>query len=248
MTFLPENYEPPVSAGGNYLKLQPGVNTIRILSKPIIGWEMWVNEHPQRYPYDKKPEAIGDTKVREFWSLVAWNYEQSRIQIYHITQGSIKKAIRDLSQDPDWGSPGDYDLKITKTGQQLKTNYAVTPVPKSPVKPEIKQAYADYPCWLPALFEGEDPFVDGRSTPAIWEVKQDVSKTITEAQYKEIMDYIGDDRGYMSKVVNGLKKSFGVDLKTLPVSLYEKLLKQVKLHSEERARQEMMQTSDDLPF
>ena len=36
--FLPENYKSPE---GNYMKLQDGENTFRVLSSAIVGWEYW---------------------------------------------------------------------------------------------------------------------------------------------------------------------------------------------------------------
>ena len=41
MTFLPKGYEIPTSEGG-YMKFAIGENRFRILGKPILGWETWI--------------------------------------------------------------------------------------------------------------------------------------------------------------------------------------------------------------
>ena len=194
------------------------------------------------------PESSGESKPREFWSVIVWNYELEKIQVWNITQGSIKKTIMDLAKDTDWGAPCQYDLKITRSGQQLKTNYAVTPTPKKPLSQTIRKAFDDTPIWLPALYTGDDPFAQwGKITPMlnIEPVFNNGNETISEAQYQEIVDMIGDDKDYLRKVTDGIKKNFSVDLNNLPFSHYDKVLNQVKLHVEERLRKEM---DDDLPF
>jgi hypothetical protein len=67
-------------------------------------------------------------------------------------------AIQNLTKDEDWGSPFNYDIKVTRTGDKLETEYAVSPKPKTPVKPEIASAVASTPFDLDALFVGGDPF------------------------------------------------------------------------------------------
>ena len=252
MTFLPEDYQPPANTGGNYLKLQQGANKLRILTSPLLGWELWDNQHVQRFTLDKKPE--GGDKPREFWSMIAWNYgwtdhndifiKVDKIQLLHLTQGSIKKAIRDLAQNDIWGSPVDYDLIIVREGHQLKTNYSVIPRPQEPLLEHIKEDFVLNPCWLPALLTGDDPFADTRSTIPLWE--QSASNSITEAQYKEIVDLIGDDTEYMDKVTTGVKKTYNIEsLNDLPSAHYEKVLAQVKMHCQERLAAEL---EDALPF
>ena len=51
-----------------------------------------------------------------------------------------------------------YDLKITRSGEELNTTYAVVPAPHSPIPKEAKQAFDSTPINLEALFEGKDPF------------------------------------------------------------------------------------------
>lgn len=160
MSFLPENYEAPKSSN-NYLKLQDGENRIRILSRPIIGWEDWTPEKkPIRFRMEDKPSKSIDPKkpVRHFWSFVVFNVIEGKIQIMNVTQASIRKSIEGLSKDADWGSPYEYDIKIIKSGEGIDTEYVVNPVPHKPLLKEIVDAFDEMPCNLEALFTNDDPF------------------------------------------------------------------------------------------
>lgn len=74
---LPENYEPAKTGGGNYTKLQDGDTKIRILTSPIIGYEYFaVDNKPKRSRtmFTSTPDIKDDSKVKEFWAFVVWNY------------------------------------------------------------------------------------------------------------------------------------------------------------------------------
>ena len=87
MSFLPQDYTSPKSFN-NYMKLQEGENKIRILSRPIIGWEDWLNNKPIRFRMSEKPAKPVDAKkpIKHFWAFVVWNYAEEQIQILHLTQ------------------------------------------------------------------------------------------------------------------------------------------------------------------
>lgn len=163
--FLPENYETP-SAGNFYMKLQTGENRIRTLTKPILGWIDWEDKKPIRTKV-KPIRSIDPTKpAKYFWAMVVWNYADKKVQILEITQSTIQSAIEALVKDEDWGSPFNYDLKITKTGKDMDTKYGTNPSPAKPVSSEITQALLDLgPINLPALFENGDPFAKTDDLP-----------------------------------------------------------------------------------
>ncbi len=160
-SFLPEGYEAPAQ-NTHYMKLQDGDNKIRILSKPIVGWLDWKDKKPLRFRMNAKPEKPVDPAkpIKHFWAFLVWNYSESGVQVLEITQSTIQRAIGDLSKDDDWGPPFGYDIKITRKGKDLTTEYSVTPLPaKKQLADEIKQAALDKPCNLEALFDGSDPWV-----------------------------------------------------------------------------------------
>lgn len=161
-SFLPEDYEAP-NGNNNYMKLQAGENRFRILSKPIIGWLDWKDKKPYRYPMDSKPPKPFDPAkpIKHFWAFVVYNHAGQAIQILEITQSTIQAAIAALYKDEDWGSPFDYDIKITKAGEGMETKYTTNPTPKKPVAEAIQEAFmAKGLINLEALFQNEDPFAN----------------------------------------------------------------------------------------
>ncbi len=163
--FLPEGYEVPATKG-NYMRFQDGVNKFRILTSPVIGYEYWNEDNKgDRKPIRKHMNenlVLADIqepdKVKHFWAMVVWNYDEKRIQILEITQKTIQRTLRGLAKDEDWGSPKDYDIKIERSGKELLTKYEVTPSPKKPLTKEISEAFEKMPVNLEALFSGNDPF------------------------------------------------------------------------------------------
>lgn len=157
--FLPEGYQSP-KLSNSYTKLQDGENKIRILTKPILGWEDWNENKPVRYRYENKPAKPFDSSkpIKHFWSFVVWNYNEEQIQILHITQATIRNSIEMLCNDNDWGAPFNYDIKIVKKGEGVKTEYAINPLPHKPINPYIIDCFKEKPCNLEAMYNNDDPF------------------------------------------------------------------------------------------
>ena len=155
--FLPDGYSSP-KGNSNYCKFERGENRFRILSRPIIGWEDWQDKKPIRTK--TKPEKSIDPQkpAKHFWGMIIWNYLKEDIQILEITQRSIQSAIEALVKDKDWGSPFLFDIKVIKEGDGMDTEYTINPVPHKPVAAEVLEAYRNKPCFLEALYNGEDPW------------------------------------------------------------------------------------------
>ena len=156
--FLPDDYNVPSES--NYSKIQQGQNKFRILSSPVIGWEDWKDNKPVRYHMPDKPDHSFNPEkpIRHFWAMPVWDYQKSKITILEITQKSIMEPLKNLSKDPDWGSPVNYDININKKGEGLMTEYSLTPAPPKPINGEIKLAFDNMSINLDALFDGGDPF------------------------------------------------------------------------------------------
>lgn len=156
--FLPENYDLPQ---GNFAKIEAGENRFRILSKPVIGWLDWDNEKKcHRFTNENKPaKPLGDSPVRHFWAMKVYNYGSKAVQILEITQKGLMSSIMACAKDPDWGSPLNFDIKITRKGDGKNTEYEFMPCPKKDLAPEIKQFADSVYCYLPSIFTGDDPFV-----------------------------------------------------------------------------------------
>lgn len=175
-TFLPEGYEPP-KATSKYLtpsKIEDGKTArFRIMSSPILGWEYWdkqTKDHkPVRLPYTEASLAVAqeeasknkeqdDQRVNHFWIMIVWNYDTKNLEVCEITQKTILSTMRNLLADEEYGSPKNYDLKITKKKEKDKTTYEVTPgVPKEAPEEAIKE-HGKGLINLRALFYGADPF------------------------------------------------------------------------------------------
>lgn len=157
--FLPEQYDVP--KGSNYLKLKDGENRFRIMSKPIIGWQDWKDKKPIRFRMSEKPKSSIDPKkpIKHFWAFVVFDYADKAVKILELTQKTIQEAIQNYSRDEEWGSPLNYDLKITRRGSGMETEYSTIASPAKPASEEIKQAYFEKGSInLDALYEGGDPF------------------------------------------------------------------------------------------
>lgn len=163
--FLPTGYEVP-SSNDKYMKLQKGENRIRILTSPILGYEIWKDEGdkrvPVRTPMDK-PFSTADIEdpedIKHFWAMVIYNYANKKVQILEITQKGIQKTLRALAKDEDWGSPVQkYDLVITRVGDGLETKYETLPKPSTKMDQGILDMFGSMNIRLEALYEGKDPY------------------------------------------------------------------------------------------
>jgi len=186
--FLPQDYEVPTKEGG-YMKFEQGENRFRILCSPIMGYEWWIDETGAIRQKGEKPKK-GDKPVRvrmndsvpidaaetvkHFWAVVVWNHGSEKIQILQLTQSGIQKTIRALAKDKDWGSPVNYDLVVTRTGEGLETEYSVTPKPAKPLDEVILELYKGTRINLEALYEGKDPFATDESADLAEEVNKHI--------------------------------------------------------------------------
>ena len=159
--FLDKGYEAPVTPS-NYMKWEQGENVFRTLSSTITGFLYWTKDKkPVRlktYPETIPADMDTSGRVQHFWAFVVWNYKMEAIQILEITQTTIRGVIEDYNKDSDWGDPRQYDIKVTRTGENLDTEYSTIAKPKTAVTAAIKKAYKATPINLEALFEGKDPF------------------------------------------------------------------------------------------
>jgi len=196
MSFLPTDYEAP-KASNNYFKLQEGENRIRILSKPILGWEDWTLEKkPIRFKMSEKPSKSIDPKkpLRHFWSFIVFNAIEGKIQIMNVTQATIRKAIEALSKDGDWGVPYHYDIKIVKSGEGVDTEYHINPVPHKPISQDVIDLFNETPCNLESLFTSEDPFSREQCEKGITPLGSEESQTIVEDKKHPDIIYVNEEQ------------------------------------------------------
>lgn len=230
MKFLPENYQAPKNSH-NYMKLQDGVNKIRILSQPILGWEDWIENKPVRFRFDQRPCKPHDPKkpVRHFWAFIVWNYQEKKIQILQVTQATIRSNIEMLCKDEDWGEPYFYDIKIIRKGEGVDTEYMLSPISHAPLDLEIIEAFKEMPINLEALFDNGDPFSREWETytQGIFEKKApEAPAVLSSEQIKELKDLFSQcEPKYLTSVLTALKKSSAnIDkLEQIPVHLFDRI-------------------------
>lgn len=167
--FLPVGYEPPAQSGGRYLKIAKNSEArLRIVSPhPILGWEYWTSdnkprrlrERPNTLPADVRTGDDGNPeRLRHFWAMTVFDYADSAVKVWEVTQATIQRTIADLAADEDWGHPSAYDLKVKRDDSTSRTTYAVAPVPHKPLSTDAKRIVAEAIVNLDALFNGDDPF------------------------------------------------------------------------------------------
>ena len=248
MNFLPEDYQTP-STSNYYCKLQEGENRIRIMSKPIFGWEDWQDKKPIRFRLDKKPATSFDSKkpVKHFWAFIVFNYNDEQIQIMKVTQATIQKSLKAFCKDKDWGEPFGYDIKIMKTGEGVDTEYFVNPIPHKPIDAYLITCFNERRINLDAMFDNADPFSHewGVWTPLA--TLEDKQTKLSQVQVENLEKMISQcDPKYQTKLWATLKAApIGItSLEDLPINLYDKISMAV---SKEHYKYQMVKDVED-PF
>lgn len=165
-SFLPDSFESPKTSG-QYLKLQDGESIrLRILSKPIFFWQWWSTDNkPLRVAYDgsfaKTPEHANPEKKSQFvWAMSVYNYNVDKVQIWSPSQSAFKNALENYAKDADIGDPQLFDIKISRKGTMMETEYSIMPLMKAEnMKPMSKEIIAEASkINLNALITNDNPF------------------------------------------------------------------------------------------
>ena len=95
-------------------------------------------------------------------SFFVFDYADSKIKVFEITQKTLIKKVDELSNDEDYADLHAWDLKFTRTGLKMNTEYGILPSPrKAGSQEEIDKAWsaaqeAGYD--LQQLLVGGNPF------------------------------------------------------------------------------------------
>lgn len=170
MSFYPNDFAMKEQVS-DYMKIVEGDQKIRILMKPIIGYETWSEENkPQRF--SRFEQAVNsnsrDGKVKEFHAFIVWNYELGMIQLLNITQRGIQEWIYNQTLDEDWSDPTSYDIIIKRTGKGMNdTTYSMVAKMPKPMDQSISEALKAVKINWDEYFSGGHPIIrnkDGNST------------------------------------------------------------------------------------
>ena len=161
MDFLNNNYE-RAAKGSQYLKFAPNDKaTIRIISQPIEGVEVWKDKQPIRWSYKgemPKEAYTAEDTPKPFAAFGVWHYEAKQYKIYQCNTRSVLQELANLNEVQ--GDPLTYDITITRKGAALDTKYYVKPSEPSELTEEVLNAAQKFALEvdLKALISGENPF------------------------------------------------------------------------------------------
>ena len=154
------------SSGSDFVRLQDGdKRSLRILSKPIIGFEVFIDNMPHRWKDDQPVPThlnLGDEKPRKFAAFVVYEYDtkeggEGRIKVWQFGQKAVIKQMEMLFVSEHWSA---YELVITRTGKAMDTTYNITGISRPPEDNLLSFAMqCDEFVNLEKMFEGESPFL-----------------------------------------------------------------------------------------
>lgn len=126
------------------LKSQGELAKVRIAAPPLRQATVWPSERGAGKPLDESLVSnltsgqwmsimrSPEWEIRETYILLVIDRLDGNAKIFKIS-GSVYGKIRDYAQNPEWGSPYEYDITVTRTEAPGKAYWDVTPSPKSPL-------------------------------------------------------------------------------------------------------------------
>ena len=153
-----------------YVKFADGdKRSLRILSKPVTGFETWVedpegNRRPVRWkPDEQRPEHAENTeRAKKFVAFVVFEYSEDGkggdVKIWQFSQRSIIDQMAMLFKDRHWS---EYELVVVRAGKGLDTKYNVTGI-QSPIEQNLVAFASECDKYvnLQHLFSGDSPFLE----------------------------------------------------------------------------------------
>jgi hypothetical protein len=149
------------SASSDYVKLADGDKTsLRILSQPVVGFELFNEGKPIRWRADDKAPTLppSEERPRKFLAFVVYEYDSQAVKVWQIGQRTI---IAQLSQLFDGGEHwSTFELGLSRKGTGMDTKYTVVGKDRQPEENLIAFAQkADEYVNLDMLFDGANPFL-----------------------------------------------------------------------------------------
>ena len=261
--FFPEGYdlkETSVKGEGSFFipsKIKPGETvSVRCIGEALTGYLYWNDKKecirsrvlPENPPDIKRGSDGKPERIRHFWAFPIWNATAKQVQIAEVTQKSIQDSFWLYHNDPDWGNVTTYNVKITREGEGLDTEYKVTPVPKSDLPQEAIDAWQSMTINLEALLTGDNPFESGTSSAT--DMKEIIRKLFAVA--KSTDPRLLDERGQAIGVLDSkdkLRSLMGVE--SISAMTVENLLEWVTYFEQVQAQaaQQVQEVNyDEIPF
>lgn len=130
---------------------------------------------PVKYKKKGWGESEGKEQTRFAWPMIVYTLSDDLKRIesrdVRIWDGSIPVylQVQNFAADPDWGDPTEYDIKVTRQGEGVKTKYLLMTCPKRPLSNDDKAAITEANLDVEAVLNrvvaepehvGDDPFAD----------------------------------------------------------------------------------------
>lgn len=126
--------EPGTGGNVDFMKLQNGINQLRIVGKPSlvdIHWEKGVDGSNKKIicPGAGCPICKAGHVPMNRYQVQVVDRADSKVKVLE-GGPTIFNSIKAYAMDPDYGDPTTYDLKIKKEGSGRETKYTVVAAPK----------------------------------------------------------------------------------------------------------------------
>lgn len=143
-----------------------GEKRLRFVAPGITGHQAWTDDNkpirwetkPEKLPANIKPDMKGNLGTRRFIAGLVYDYDAGDFKILEITQKPLMEQLFKFMKDSDYGDPIGYDVKISRSGEGLNTQYTLVAAPPRPLGKEIVEGLEQVTCNLKALFDGDDPW------------------------------------------------------------------------------------------
>lgn len=167
---LVEEISKESSGSGRYINPAriEGEKRLRFFGAGITGHSAWTTDgkpirwekKPAALPENIAPDMSGRVGTKRFLAGLVYDYEAQDFKILEITQKTLLDQLFKFIKDEDYGDPQGYDIKLSKTGEGIKSEYTLVAAPPKSVSKEVATAFEAVNCNLNALFDGDDPWAD----------------------------------------------------------------------------------------
>jgi hypothetical protein len=140
-----------LASESNYFKLVTGENRIRLVSAPVKLWtafdkESITGKKALKFLTEdaavKYNATVVDEKKKAKAKYAVWILDRATNEVVMAEFGTmILQAVKNLSLDSTYGFEDlpPYDIRITKTGEDMATRYAVLPLPPTELTEDEKK-------------------------------------------------------------------------------------------------------------
>jgi len=134
-----------------YMRLTEGENLVRVLGNPIQFHVHWVETAQGKRKVNSPVESpalvsrLEDSGYRRQtkWMIKVLDQEAREFKVLEIGS-QIYNGILALINNPKWGKVSQYDVSINRGPKGTNPLYSVTPNPKEPVDPSLKEAFEEW--------------------------------------------------------------------------------------------------------